>query len=161
VDQGSYLPTGHGGSKRKEDWTSLPATTEKLCFFGYNHDLSRSLLGCWRAPKIAVMSGSRVLAHHRTRWEQAEGRLDVTTSHNRGTLFFWLQSLPFTLAARVLEGTQDHSYEWVKGHISPPDTVGASGRKIGRHYQPQQRNFVFLVTFTTVARVLESARDKR
>jgi hypothetical protein len=149
------------GSKRKEDLTSLPATTVELCCFSYNHDLSRSLLGCWRAPEIAAMIGTRVLSPRRIRWEQAEGRLDVTTSHNRGTLFFWLQSRPFTLAARVPVSAQDRSYEWIKCMISPPDTVGASGRKVGRHYQPQQRNFVFLVTITTVARVLESARDER
>jgi hypothetical protein len=143
------VTSGHYGSKRKEDWTSLPATTEELCSFGYNHDLSRSLLGCWRAPEIAATSGSRMGSPHLTLWEQAGGRLDVTASHNSGTLLFWLQSRPFTLAARVLEGTQDRSYEWIKGPISPPDTVGASGRKIGRHYQPQQRNFVFLVTITT------------
>jgi hypothetical protein len=161
------------GSKRKVDWTSLPATTEELCCFGYNHDLSRSLLGRWRAPKIAATSGSRMRSHNRTLrasgrkigrhyqpqqrnfvvlvtittfyarcsrargrprsqlpvdqecdltsglWEQAEGRLDVTASHNRGTLFFWLQSRPFTLAAPVLEGAQDRSYERIKGHISP------------------------------------------
>jgi hypothetical protein len=37
----------------------------------------------------------------------------------------------------------------------------ACGRNIGRHYQPKPRNFVILVTFTTVARVLEGGRHKR
>jgi hypothetical protein len=97
----------------------------------------------------AATGGSRVRFHHRTLWEQAERRLDVTTSHNRGTLFFWLQSRTLTLAARVLEGARDRKYESINGGISPPDTMGAIGRKIGRHYQPQQRNFVVLVTITT------------
>jgi hypothetical protein len=65
------------------------------------------------------------------------------------TLMFWLLSRPFPLAARVMEGAQDHSYEWIKGGILPVNTMGASGRKIGRHYQPRQRHFVVLVTFTT------------
>jgi hypothetical protein len=95
------------------------------------------------------MSVSRVLSHHLTLWEQAEGRLDVTASHSRGTLLSWLQSRPFTLAARVLEGARDRSHEWIRGVIAPPDSMGASGRKIGRHCQPQQRNFVVLVTITT------------
>jgi hypothetical protein len=38
VDQGFDL-TGHYESKRAEDWTSLPARTEELRCFGYNHDL--------------------------------------------------------------------------------------------------------------------------
>ena len=97
---------------------------------------------------IAATSGSRVSPHHLTLWEQAEGRLDVTASHNSGTLLFWLQSRPFTLAARVLEGARDRSYEW-KCRVRPEDTMGANGRKIGLHYQPQQRNFVVLVTITT------------
>jgi hypothetical protein len=161
ADQGYDLITRYYGSKRKKDWTSLPATTEELCRFGYFHDLSRSLLGCWRAPKIAAMIGSRVGFRHRTMgasgkkigrhyqpqqrnfvllvtittfharcsgagglrrsqlrvdlgWDlatgllkQAGGRLDVTTSHNSGSLLFWLQSRPFTLVARVLEGNRD------------------------------------------------------
>jgi hypothetical protein len=113
VDQGYDITTGHGGDKRKEGWTLLPATTEELCSFGYNHDLSRSLLGCWRAPEIPAMSGSRVGPHHLTLWEQVEGRLDVTTSHNRGTLLFLLQSRPFTLAAPLLEVVRDHSCGWI------------------------------------------------
>jgi hypothetical protein len=71
------------------------------------------MLGCWRAPEIPAMSGSRVEYHHLTLWEQAEGRLDVSTSHNRGILLLWLQSRPFTLAARVLEGARDPSYELI------------------------------------------------
>jgi hypothetical protein len=46
------------------------------------------------------------------------------------------------------EGAQDHSYGGSKGHISPVDTVEASGPTIGRRYQPQQENLVVLVTFT-------------
>jgi hypothetical protein len=115
-------------------------TTEELCCFGYNHDLSRSLLGCWRAPKIATTSVSRALSHHRTLWEQAEGRLDVTTSHNRGTLLLWLQSRPFTLVARRATETEDHIDEWIKGVILSVNIMQARGRNIGRHYQPQQRN---------------------
>jgi hypothetical protein len=64
VDQGCDLTRGHYGSKRAEDWTSLPATTEKLCYFGYNRDLSRSLLGWCEVAKIAATSGSRVASHH-------------------------------------------------------------------------------------------------
>jgi hypothetical protein len=52
--------------------------------------------------------------------------LDVTTSHNRGTLLFWLQSRPSTLAALVVEGAGYRCYKWIKGGISPPDTLGAS-----------------------------------
>jgi hypothetical protein len=127
--------------KRKEYWTSLPATTEELCCFcyfhdrcsgaggrprqkitatsgsrvasdqwalwerayrrldvttshsrglsrfGYFHDLSRSLLLCWRARKTTATSGSRVASDHWTLWNHAGRLLDVTTSHNRGTFF--------------------------------------------------------------------------
>jgi hypothetical protein len=95
VGHGSNLTTGHYGSKRAEDWTTLPATIEKLCCFGYNRDLSRSLLGCRgsRAPKITVTGGS------------GDG-------------------------------------------ILPLVTMEAIGWMIGRHYQPQQRNFVVLATVT-------------
>ena len=79
------------------------------------------MLVTWRAPDITATNGSRVESHHRTLWEQAEGRLDVSTRRNRGTLLFWLQSRPFTLAARVLQGARHHSYEWIKSGISPPD----------------------------------------
>ena len=48
----------------------------------------------------------------------------------------------------VLEGALDHSYEWIRGGILPVDTLEASGRKIGRHYQPQQRKVVVLATIT-------------
>jgi hypothetical protein len=99
--------------------------------------------------KITATRGSKVSPYRCTLWEHAGGRLDDATSHNRGTLLFWSQSRPFTLAARVLEGARDRSYEWIKGMILPPDTMGASGRKIGGHQQPQQRNFVVLVTLTT------------
>ena len=122
----------------------------ELCCFGYNHDLSRSLLGCWRAPEIAATSGSTVVSHHLTLWKQVGRRFDVTTSHNRGTLLFWLQSRPFTLAARVLEGARDRSYEWIRVGILPVDTIEASGWKIGRQYQLQQRNFVVLATILSL-----------
>jgi hypothetical protein len=46
-------------------------------------------------------------------------------------------------------GAQDHRYGLSKGHITPLDTVEASGPTIGRHFQPQQANLVVLVTFTT------------
>ena len=64
VDQGYYLTTEHGGSKRTEDWTSLPATKRKLGCCGYFHDLSRSLFGWGKAPKITAAGGSRVLSYH-------------------------------------------------------------------------------------------------
>jgi hypothetical protein len=43
----------------------------------------------------------------------------------------------FTLVVRVREGAQDHSDGWIKDHVSPLNTVEASGPKIGRLYQPQ------------------------
>jgi hypothetical protein len=75
--------------------------------------------------------------------------LDVTTSHNRETLLFLLISRPFMLVARVGKGARDHIYQWIKGYMSPVDTLGAGGPKIGRHYQPQHGNFVVSVNFTT------------
>jgi hypothetical protein len=141
VDQGYDPTTIHYGSKRKEDSTSLPATTEELCSFGYNHDISRSLLGCWRARKNASMSGSRVLSHNRTLG--ASGRKIGRHCQPQQRNFVVLVTImTFTLVARVLKGARDRIYKWIKGVISPPDTMGASGRKIGRHCQPQQRNFV-------------------
>jgi hypothetical protein len=101
-DQKSHLTMRHNGSKRADYWISLPATTEELCCFGYNRDLSRSLLGWCEVANITATSGSRVDSHHATLWKQASRLLDVTTSHNRGTLLFWLQSRPFTLAAWVV-----------------------------------------------------------
>jgi hypothetical protein len=50
----------------------------------------------------------------------------------------------FSLVAPSLEGARDHSYEWAKGDILPVSTIEARGRKIGRHYQPKQRNFELL-----------------
>jgi hypothetical protein len=46
-------------------------------------------------------------------------------------------------------GARDRSYEWVKGGVRREGNMGASVRMIRRHYQPQQRNFVVLVTITT------------
>ena len=65
--------------------------------------------------------------------------MDVCTSHNRETWLFWLLSRPIKLVARVGEGAQDHSDGWIKGRISPSDTMAASKPKIGRRYEPQQR----------------------
>jgi hypothetical protein len=107
------------------------------------------LLGWGKAPVIAEMSESSVLSYQRPLWKQAGRKRDVATSHSRGILLFWLQSRHFPLVARNLESARDHSYEWIKGGILPVSTVEARGRKIGRHYQPKQRNFVVLVTFTT------------
>jgi hypothetical protein len=87
--------------------------------------------------------------------------LEVTTSQNRRTSLFWLQSRPLTVAARLLEGAGYRNYLWIKGVISPPDTVGASGQKIGRHYQPEQRNFVVLVTITTFGIRCSAAGGRR
>jgi hypothetical protein len=126
VDQGCNITSGHYGSNRAEDWTSLPATTKKLSCFGHNHDLSRSLLVCWRAPKIAATSGSGVEYYQWALWKQSGGRLDVTASHNKETFLFWPQSRSFTLAARMLEGAQDRSYEWIRGGILPVDTMEAN-----------------------------------
>ena len=75
--------------------------------------------------------------------------MDASTSHNRENWLFWLLSRPFTLVVRVGEGAQDHRDGWIKSTISPSDTMEASKPKKGRHYQPQQRNFVGLVTITT------------
>jgi hypothetical protein len=50
VDQGWDLTTGHYGSKRKEDWTALPATTEELCCFGYFHDRHSELPASFKQP---------------------------------------------------------------------------------------------------------------
>jgi predicted DNA-binding transcriptional regulator AlpA len=73
----------------------------EFCCSGYNRDLSRSLLGWREVAKITATSDPRVASHHATLWKQARGRVDVTTCHNSGTLLFWLQSRPFTLAAWV------------------------------------------------------------
>jgi hypothetical protein len=81
--------------------------------------------------------------------KQEDRKRDVDTSHNRRTLSSWLLSRPFLLVARVLEGARDLSYELVKGLISPSGTMEASRPKKGRRYQPQQKNFVVLVTITT------------
>ena len=62
---------------------------------------------------------------------------------------FWLLSRPFPLVAPLLKGARDRSYERVKGRTSSVDTMEPRRPTIGRHYQPQQRNFVVLVTFTT------------
>jgi hypothetical protein len=62
---------------------------------------------------------------------------------------FWLQSRPFTIATRVLEGARYRSHEWIKGDISPMNTMEASGPKIKPHYQTQQRILVVLDDFTT------------
>ncbi len=43
-------------------------------------------------PVIAKMSESSVISCQRSLWKQAGRKSDVATSHNRGTLFFWLQS---------------------------------------------------------------------
>jgi hypothetical protein len=59
VDQGWDLTTGHYGSKRKEDWTALPATTEELCCFGYFHDRCSGAGGRPR-QKLTATSRSRV-----------------------------------------------------------------------------------------------------
>ena len=109
------------------------------------------------------MRGSMVASDQRTLSEQAEGRLDVTTSNNRGTLLFWLQSRPFTLA-RVLEGFQDRSYELIKGSFPPPDF--RSKRKEDWTSVPAITEELCcfgynrdLKAFTLAARVLEGARD--
>ena len=101
------------------------------------------------AREIAATRGSRVASDQRTLWDQADKRLDVTTSHNRGTLLFWLQSRPFTIATWVLEGARYRSYEWIKGAISPVNTMEASGPNIEPHCQPQQMILVVLDDSTT------------
>jgi hypothetical protein len=77
-------------------------------------------------------------------------KIDATTSHIRGSWSFCTISRPFTLVARDMEGARYHSYERGKSRISPQGTMGAIGRKIGRQYTPQQRNFVCLITITTL-----------
>jgi hypothetical protein len=75
---------------------------EEPRLFGSFHERPKSLLGLGEGPKITAMIESRALSRHLALWKQARGRLDVTTCHNRGTLLFWLQSRPFTLAAWVV-----------------------------------------------------------
>jgi hypothetical protein len=43
-DQWPYPTAGHCGGERDDDWTTLPATTSKLDYFGNIHDLQCSLL---------------------------------------------------------------------------------------------------------------------
>jgi hypothetical protein len=63
VNQGSYLTCGHFGSKRAQEWTSLPATTEELCCYGYFRNHSRSLFRWGKAPEITSRSGPGVLSY--------------------------------------------------------------------------------------------------
>ena len=134
------LTTGHYRSKSKKDWTSLLATTEELCCFGYFDDISRSLLGCWRCPRSQPGAGQ---GSHLTTGQYGTTRVDYWTSllatKEELCCFGYFDDL-FTLVARVPSSTRDHSYEWIKGGILSVDTIEASKRKIGRHYQPQQRN---------------------
>ncbi len=53
------------------------------------------------------------------------------------------------LIDRLGGGARDHSYERVKGHVPPLETMEASGPKIKGRYLPQQENLVVLVTFAT------------
>jgi hypothetical protein len=64
--QGQPLTSRLDKTKRTGDWTSRPATAEEPCYFGYFHDLSRSLLGCWRRPRSQLRAGqgSHLISGH-------------------------------------------------------------------------------------------------